>query len=968
MDTEDFLGHILPTGGHYAMAIIKDKRVIHKFFTDIPTMATAILETGGEPKPYNVYFAVASFGEEPSRTQSNVVAIKALFADVDCGPDKEYADWKAGLFALQLYLAASGMPMPLVVHSGRGLHLYWVLQRDLSKAEWQPLADSLKESFAKHGFKADPAVTADAARILRPIGTYNAKNGKEVRLLGSVPAYVAPEYLANKLSGAVTIDLKVNAVPPIPASMKARTSVVGSLAPTPTYAPSDPEELASKCKQIAWMVTNQDKVTEPQWHGLSGIAAYCVDPDATMVAWSNKHPDFNEAEALSKMHRWKEKSTGPTTCQRMEILRPNGCRGCTFKARITTPASLSQVYAAAPDPAQYDDVEAPPPVSDPSLMEVPFPFLRTPDNKIVANIDGVHVNVCDFRIYPTRYGRDDGLGYETVSFTWDRPNAGWQDITVRQAHLNHKNPEFGTSIADQGILLNGTTYKVETFQMLLRAYADQLRRRTSMTNLYTTNGWKNEFGEFVIGNNIIKLQKDKTTRTDPITMGRATHNMGDKMWIKSGSMEEWTKFTQIFDSGFMPTAAFVLLVSLGNPLYGYSRGIRGLTMNLFSPESGTGKTLTQTIAQSAWGDPSTLHISGSFTQPSLYNRLAVSGNLPVTIDEGTTIDNKNIPNMIYSISQGVDKLRLTRSANEAELKTWGTTMIVSSNKSFANILSVGGGNAAQEARLLEFYMPHNPLLADSTGIGRKMYQSMFKHHGHAGHRMVEIYMHLGYDAMCDLIEATRATFSDKYGYRFAGADRFVEQSFIQAEIAGQLAKKYGVIAFDPDVVIRHALRQLSLTAVNSVALKRDCFDHIIEYMNERKANTVNVYYHNNIAVQDNTVQPKGAIYVRLELTRDAPHATLFNRGIAYLDQVDFRRWLLEKNYDWKAISDELVKENADRTPPSKRLSLGRHTAYKTAQVYVLGVDLTHDRMVDILRNEDTARHDTALLTKLAVVK
>jgi len=129
-----------------------------------------------------------------------------------------------------------------------------------------------------------------------------------------------------------------------------------------------------------------------------------------------------------------------------------------------------------------------------------------------------------------------------------------------------------------------------------------------------------------------------------------------------------------------------------------------------------------------------------------------------------------------------------------------------------------------------------------------------------------------------------------------------------------------------------------------------------------------VFYHNNMPTPDASLQPRGPIYVRMELTRDSPQGTKFNRGIAYLDQVNFRRWLDDRGLDWRAIIDDLVANNADKTPPSKRLSMGRHTEYKTPQVYVLGIDLTHSRMIDILHNQDTSRHDTALLTKLVSVK
>ncbi len=70
------------------------------------------------------------------------------------------------------------MPVPLIVHSGHGVHLYWPLIKPLPAVEWKPLAEKMKRLFAMHGLRADPAVTADAAGVLRVPGTTNRKAGK----------------------------------------------------------------------------------------------------------------------------------------------------------------------------------------------------------------------------------------------------------------------------------------------------------------------------------------------------------------------------------------------------------------------------------------------------------------------------------------------------------------------------------------------------------------------------------------------------------------------------------------------------------------------------------------------------------------------------------------------------------------------------------------------------------------------
>ena len=56
-------------------------------------------------------------------------------------------------------------------------------QRELDPDEWKPIANAIKASALDKGFKADAGLIANSSLVLRPIGTHNPKNGKEVKLL-----------------------------------------------------------------------------------------------------------------------------------------------------------------------------------------------------------------------------------------------------------------------------------------------------------------------------------------------------------------------------------------------------------------------------------------------------------------------------------------------------------------------------------------------------------------------------------------------------------------------------------------------------------------------------------------------------------------------------------------------------------------------------------------------------------------
>jgi hypothetical protein len=170
----DLLQHVQPASGHIAIVGIKDGYVRQ---TLVPTReeADAAIETylrGGR----DVYFGVAKYVEPTSRTQENVQALKAFWLDIDCGPNKDYDDQGQGLQALQDFCTTVGLPRPTLVDSGHGWHVYWALNQEVSRTQWEPVASRLREVCRTQGLRVDEKVF-EAARILRVPGTFNLKRG-----------------------------------------------------------------------------------------------------------------------------------------------------------------------------------------------------------------------------------------------------------------------------------------------------------------------------------------------------------------------------------------------------------------------------------------------------------------------------------------------------------------------------------------------------------------------------------------------------------------------------------------------------------------------------------------------------------------------------------------------------------------------------------------------------------------------
>src|SRR5262249_19584917 len=124
---------------------------------------------------WTTYHACASFKTPANRKQTNVLQLAILWADVDAGPGKPYPDQKSALLALAYFCELLGLPLPVVVSSGFGLHIYWTLLESLSPEEWKIYANGFQQLCDQHNFHVDRVRTCDTSSILRTPGTHNRK-------------------------------------------------------------------------------------------------------------------------------------------------------------------------------------------------------------------------------------------------------------------------------------------------------------------------------------------------------------------------------------------------------------------------------------------------------------------------------------------------------------------------------------------------------------------------------------------------------------------------------------------------------------------------------------------------------------------------------------------------------------------------------------------------------------------------
>jgi hypothetical protein len=350
-----FLTEVLPSMGNYALWTKGDKQ--HYWFESVADLMAGV---NARLDQQGVYFATAAFneiavanGNKGARTQANIAFLKALRLDLDAGikklekhgPGAVYVTQQDALDSLESAVQA-GLPAPsLVVSSGEGLHVYWVLDADAKPGEWQPVAESLSKAAEHLGIKQDYSVTTDSARILRPVGTLH-ENGQRVRVLKRTGNAYALRNLGERLNLLAPLD----SVPNFPNRLF-DTSVNADMREPKREdkRDRDPGLISKECPMLRDFLAG--KVTsEPEWRGVAGVLKYCTGGEQLWHDGSAHDPRYDRREAQSKWDGW---TAPPTKCG----AAPQ-CGNCKHRGSITSPVQLGDVATDAPLKANPDNAQA----------------------------------------------------------------------------------------------------------------------------------------------------------------------------------------------------------------------------------------------------------------------------------------------------------------------------------------------------------------------------------------------------------------------------------------------------------------------------------------------------------------------------------------------------------------------------------------------------------------------------------
>ena len=180
----------------------------------------------------------------------------------------------------------------------------------------------------------DPAVTADAARIMHCPETFNVRAKTFSKLIDT--DFNQYDFDAFKLFLGVDSAIEI-------IKTKSKGKAVARLDNfEDSFALLAERSLSgSGCNQIKYAIENRKTLPYGLWFGALSVAQRCVDRDDAIRAVSEDHPEFSFEDASLKALE-TAKATGPWTCNKFFEEHSDGCEGCAFKGQITSPIALAR--------------------------------------------------------------------------------------------------------------------------------------------------------------------------------------------------------------------------------------------------------------------------------------------------------------------------------------------------------------------------------------------------------------------------------------------------------------------------------------------------------------------------------------------------------------------------------------------------------------------------------------------------
>jgi len=942
-------------------------------FSDIDEAVANIALWDAEPET-TIYFSVGSFAnnkvirpdgrEKIERKQVQATWFKSLALDLDIGSKTPYATKAEGMKAMMPALAAIGMPNPMVISSGNGVHLYWPLTEAINRDEWEKASIAFRVALEEQGVVIDTSKIHDPSMVLRPVGTHHKKQQpwKDVKCVADCPDYDAASLftilkpwfdkgVANKKAKA---------------SKKGGRSAILEAVLNSNNVNID--AVAERCNQVKALVESGGvldadgrPVDEPIWRASLGLVRYATDVKEAVIKIAGKHKDFDLDDNMAKLDKWK--GTGPTTCAKFEQFCAKGCEGCPSRGNITSPAQLSVVTEIEVVTEEGEEFSFTLPkgyvIQNGQIMREVKTEITTSDangNEVAQEVVEFD-HVCQYEIHITGVYHDRESRKSAFKMLVKYPMTGWKETEHEMSVLATIGRDFSSFLLNEQIYVKnaGQQEKVRSYLM---DYLSMVQQQAPTGLDFINFGWQKD-GSFMCGKTVLG---STTGATDTRLRGPAARY--SELIGPHGERSEWVRAMELLNlPGTDNIRASVLMATTG--ILGNVAGNATAIVSIYSHLSTTGKSLSLIAANSLIGMPKELFLSQKDTANAFYKMRGVLNNLPCGIDELTAADDLEVRDMGYTLSQGREKITLTKEREIREPATWFSPTFVSTNISlYQKFENAQANNEPLKVRCLELQQSDRIFVdtrEDGSSNGYEFFGIVEKNNGWAFPELVQVVIDRGGPEV--IWKWSQESFDKTFGFVFEPQERFYRTLLIASWGMGRIGQALGLFPFDIKATLEFLIEHVKKTRQAAIDNKVDVFDIIGQYLmehNDRLVHCTEVYGSNKEQVTQPA--PDKAV-ARIKVVYDAKNPVLPG-SVAAINLALFKTWLGRKQDSSDRITQELEASGA-LIAKRERITMFKGCKDRSpGQTHCLMVNLNHPRFVATLTGTSSREQSPVLLAVL----
>jgi len=922
METLEFLERALGNTGFYCVfaSRLSDGKKLQKFYTSKRDIIDAAANFDAEG--YDAYFALATFREAVSRKVDNIDTLHSLYLDLDCGPGKDYPSQAAAISALRDFCKATKMPKPVMINSGRGVHVYWMLTTPCSYPDWYKLALKLKQACVTQNLKADPVVTADGARILRVPSTHNHKADPAlpVDFLTDSVNSVSVSEVEGILAGVETPVFTPRAYVPretdaVMSALLANRESVFKTIMAKTAA-------GKGCAQLAYIFQNRAELPEPMWRAGLSIAKFCSDGGKAAHKISSGHPEYDPVETEEKMDRIK----GPYLCTRFEEYNPGGCEGCPHFGKIKSPITLGQHVVEAEEKDNQLVVRTKAGEKIHVVPKYPAPYFRGAKGGVyirATDDEGEIVERCIYHndLYVTHRLNDPDLG-EVVAMKLHLPRDVPREFTVPLTAVTSRE-DFRKYLSQQGITVWGKD--LEALMIYTTQWIHELQANIEAIKARRQFGWTDEdMTAFIVGDTSITA-----TGLDynPPSSSTAEHF---HVFTQRGTLADWVTLMEFYNRPGMEIHQAVLLSGFGSILMPFS-AVHCLTIHLMGV-SGLGKSTAMFSAASVWGNPDAYTLQENDTQNARMSRGEIWQHLPLLIDELTNASPKELSDLLYQVSGGRQRARMSSGSNTERHRgaPWKLICVTSANASLIEkIRAIKADPNAEAMRILEHSVkPHKDI---SKPVTDALAKKIMNTYGHAGPVFAQ-YVIEHREEVRGLYEKMQEKIDD--AANLVAANRFWSAGAAAILTALLICNKIGLLNYDPKGMFKFLVNDLlksnnsAMTDMSASApdiLNSYVLEHIDQVLQIKSTEDLRSKHGNGL---DSIIVPEARPRFNFVARYETDLQKLF------LVPKPLREWCTEQQINYSSFTEEL-KNKMGAQKVKVRLGKGTHMSLPPADAIVV---------------------------------